>query len=621
MPPLSPHRLLVGLACLSLSAPSFAQEPSVATVPQTINQTPAEEKSIFSDLQWEFILNTTTRWQVDNGNRTGFLQESDSYPSCTMDSDCADPGAICFQGQCRRANPEYDPTGENVGDFLTTFGGSITWKSFVATARFDTNVYFNVPEASPNASRSIQKNLFQRYESQFQAEYLSLVYAGRNVELTLGDFYVTLGKGLTLAVRKVADVGVDNKIRGAEARLKLGSLKLHAFGGLLNIKNFEPGTGFIYKDLDDIITGARAEYRYKKYIKAGIHGAYIQHPRLQNTLREFYRYGATIELPRPVKWLSAYAEISGFERKDTFTPFDATQIDPIRRDRTNGLGLYSNMTLFLGPATILLEGKAYDNLENIFPGGDLADPDVSGTNLNASEARDTLLTRKAINLLIDPPTAERLRSIVLSNITIAGGRFRADWRINRSVVPYLSVGHFRVEGEGLFGLRNEATNGLAKSEKHITPAFGGVQLRWTSGQMSAEAGYRGRFETSDGSLVRADTHLLVDMHQHLMGKFSTEVFFDGRHVEETTNEWVEGRASVSLLHQAGWSLTGAYEFYTGSTAFNTHYPSIAGQYQLNKNLMIRALAGGERAGLKCSGGVCRFFPGFEGGRLEINLRI
>lgn len=80
--------------------------------------------------------------------------------------------------------------------------------------------------------------------------------------------------------------------------------------------------------------------------------------------------------------------------------------------------------------------------------------------------------------------------------------------------------------------------------------------------------------------------------------------------------------ALSLKSSEGWGLTGAWEFYTlQPTIFDEHYFSIGGQWSFLEGSVVRALYGGERAGLKCSGGVCRFFPGFEGARLELELRL
>ena len=611
--------------------------------------------------QYELYYFGTARWQVDNGTRTGPEDGND-----------------------------WDPTGEDFGEWNNTFGGAINYRGFQLALQFDTATYFHRPRAADNATNTVRQALESRYEDVFRLELLSLSYSDRDFDLTIGDFYVTLGRGMLLAIRKQADLGIDNKLRGAEARVRLADFTVYGFAGLLNIRNYEASQAFFYPealpeadcsgvtdalvlctDGIDIIGGGRIEYRFGKYLRAGVHGAIIDAPDAlddvpQGGLRgdsNVRGIGATIELPRPAKWLNAYLEGVLLERLQPNQGPEATE---------TGRGLYANANLFLGKTTVLIEGKAYDNLFNVTPRAYSTPP----TPITAN--------RQVINRILEPPTAERPFTRILANNTVFGGHLRVDHEVAPRLVPFVAGGYFRDRSFDV------PTN--------IVFGYGGFRYRWRHGEASLDAGYRAqlndpdtaasarevaaaqaavdaaadpderaaaqialeraetllrRDELREGQAFRNDAHVRFDVSFDIGGPYSLEVFGDTFYVISETGlldcrdasaaeepacrgvdtetaslvlappeEWVEGRLSLSLRSKAGWSLTGAYEFYTRQPGIIAeHYPSLAGQWTFTEGGLVRFMVGGERAGLKCSGGVCRFFPGFEGARLELVLRM
>jgi hypothetical protein len=45
------------------------------------------------------------------------------------------------------------------------------------------------------------------------------------------------------------------------------------------------------------------------------------------------------------------------------------------------------------------------------------------------------------------------------------------------------------------------------------------------------------------------------------------------------------------------------------------------QYRFTPSSYVRVFAGRSKGGLKCSGGICRIFPEFEGVKLEATVRF
>lgn len=562
---------MIRTAALSFA---LALVPAVASAQVASSSTAVAYEAPISKLRYSFMVLSTLRYQLNNGNVTEV--------------------GVTLDDGTRIPNPTYLPTGEDLYDATTTFGAEIAYEQMQLAARFDTALYFHEPVAAENAVPRLRRDLIRRYDNVYQLEYISASYSDRDVTLTVGDYYMTLGRGLILAIRKVGDVGLDNKLRGANLKLRLGDLTLNPFGGFTNIKNYEAGTGYNYDNGNDRILGGRAEYKFGKYLKLGGHGVWMTNREELPIQVEYRGYGATVELPRPVKWLSMYGEIGRMER-------DSTSADFIGVDQTNSLAIYGSANIYAGPLTVLLEGKHYDNQQLIPP--DLFQQGVNGNDIDS---------RQALNQYVAPPTAERQLLILLTNQTVSGGRIRLDYRINSKIIPFLAFGRYYDRSVG----DNDPVD--------ATAVYGGGTFRWDGGRIRGNAGYRGQF----GGLDRDDLHLVLDVAQHLWADYEFEFVVNALRARQDLQDdgwredWVEGRFAASFKAGRTWGATLAYEYYTRQPdKFRQHYPSIAGQWQFSDNGLVRALVGGERAGLKCTGGVCRFFPGFEGARMELDWRF
>jgi hypothetical protein len=549
-------------------------------------------------IQWDLTLGTTGRWVFDDGNVTG------------------------------PEDRNWDPVGEDFRDVVTKVGGSIRWREFQLSLRLDSAIYGNESIAAENASQLIKASAADRYEDTIRLEYVSGLYSSGKDSVTLGDFYVTLGRGLILAVRKVDDVGIDNKLRGASFEMNpVGDLVLHAFGGLLDIANFEQGTGYAYDEPKDLIGGARVEYGFGKVLKLGVHGMrYATFGLPRGDENETFGWGGTIALPRPVPWASLYLEGGHLLRKS---------IEAGLPSDLEGYGFYASSDLSFGALTILVEGKFYRDLFQLLPGGRLTSDDG----------------RQLLNRLQEPPTAERTGAIILTNRSVGGGRVRFDYRVSELLTPFVSVGQYR-------DFENEIT------PSNITGVSAGSRFVWSGGHALVDLAFRGDFSDQrslpvaaqfGNPLLTQDWQWVADIAQEIVAGYSLELASNGRYALEQggstacaeddvledgrtcdgglvrdaggrqvrrLTSWVEGRVALSFSSSDKWSVTAAWELYTKSPdTFRPHYFSIGGQWEFWQGWTARALIGQERAGLKCSGGACRFFPGFEGGRLELSVRI
>lgn len=543
-------------ATVAVTRTATSAVASQIAISESASQPAPMARSFWSQLRPEFSLVSTLRYQADDGNHTT-LQ--------------ANGGA-------------WDPVAEDFGDMVTTVGGAVRYRAFSLAARLDLVGYAHKPTAADPTFPSIENKLLDRYKDQLQLEYIAASYSGRYLELTLGDFYATLGRGMVLAIRKVSDVGIDNKLRGADLQLNYKMLSARAFAGWLNIRNFEAGTGYYFEEANDLIAGGQLGLQYKKYAKLSLHGAVIEPADDAASEDQVRSVGLAVELPRPLRWLSVYAEGAYLER-------DSSTLGGTEE----GKGVYASANLFFQPLTLLIEGKAYDNMFDVTPRGM-----ASATNPGPTGPR------WGLNTLMAPPTAERAQAQLETNRTVVGGRVRADYALTPRVVPYVSLGAYR--------------DSIHRT--NIGAAFGGLRWRGEPVELSAETGYREEQLQDGGALFRSDLHGLLDLRWTFMPRYQAELYADGMYSRLAEDDWVEGRVALSLSSEAGFSVTGAWELYTRQPEiFDENYFSLSGQWEFKKGSTLRAMVGGERAGLKCAGGVCRFFPGFEGARLELNLKI
>lgn len=97
-------------------------------------------------------------------------------------------------------------------------------------------------EFGPNYRSTYENGFQQELHTRFRrAIYPSKLFLGYNqpgIDVTVGDFYVQLGRGLVFSVRKVDELAIDTTVRGAKVVFDkdFGSVRLAAtlFGGQMN---------------------------------------------------------------------------------------------------------------------------------------------------------------------------------------------------------------------------------------------------------------------------------------------------------------------------------------------------------------------------------------------------
>ena len=280
-------------------------------------------------------------------------------------------------------------------------------------------------------------------------------------------------------------------------------------------------------------------------------------------------------------------------------------------DSNDGLAVYAEATLFAGPVTLLLEAKHYDNW------------DIRSSPHPTTHRKNGIIDKTFPYVV--PPSLERFDQDVVNNTDVTGAHLRLDYK--------LPVGKNVLSLSGAFfqnaPLEREWTLHTYLMWEHKNKRGD----RWV-----LQAGYRQEQKpeftpegggTTEPSLTRLrmfhwdlDFYLLVDgphdVQIHWSHEFKTKDV--GTALED---DYAEGSAYVSWNWAPHWSLTVQFEYLNdaASEGKNNKYWGGYLQYKFNQSSFVRLFAGRQKGGLKCTGGVCRVFPEFEGVKLEGTLRL
>lgn len=515
--------------------------------------------------------------------------------------------------------------------------------SFDSALRLDLNLFHEPPlYASPDGFVPGGTGYTTlRYGNDFRVERLHGTAHLGDLHVTVGDSYVSFGRGIALSLIKLDDVGVDNALRGGRVEYRVPrKLRLVVVGGVVNALNSDPLTRQIQRDdpLDRIV-GVRAEWELLDALSLGVHGV-LMRPRFddESQIEADRLYvdqspgigvatgGASVELH--AGGLHAYLEGNGQAHDNHRVP--AGQEDVLDE---SGFGGFGELSYDLSPFNIKLEGLAYRRW--LMEGG-----------YRGSSGFINTVQPLAYNNM---PTLEPVWMTIKSFGNVGGGRLGGDYLLNdtdtqlslsSSLLYYL--GGLLPQGQWA----DKPPTLVAHPILVVRQGFGETGI-----QASAEGGLR--YETTDepenataaqaSGTEPADSghlwHAKVDVTVPIEGPHSVEAKFEIRRHELLITEELEYWVTLTGL---GYDLSGLFGLtlvheYSDQTAGSDvalgdwelplprrHY--LWGMLTVHApapldGLTGRLLAGSQRGGIKCAGGVCRNYPDTVGARLELVYRF
>ncbi len=495
---------------------------------------------------------------------------------------------------------------DDFGEALERFNLNGSWEEWQAGLRVDAAFYFSKAEVTAPSfigtpcrdvdlrGRYLDVQTLPTRPGGPLPERLWLGYTGRRFEVTLGDSYVSFGRGLTLSLRKTDELGLDNTQRGARVRWTGERFSGTVVAGLTNINNVDEASGRYEPDPNDGVIGATADVALFDRLRVGGSAVTVlfQEPVSSFAPPDTREYderwllaGPRIDAPKLTDWLGIYLE--GVAQRRT----------AITGEVETGYGLYGSATAYAGDLTFLLEGKAY---------GDLAvvQPNVGSVDFRAMQYTQ-LPTLERVQQQLEHPQQD-----------VAGGRVRVDWTVSPTLGLYFNHGTFR-----------DWSGYLDPESFTIFPAtiqdpYAGLMFYGGPWRIHAQAG--SRFVLIKGNAVRMDAHADVDVGASLGGGHSLQlhvVHQERSKIVLSESRWREGTLQAGWRWRPHLAVSGILDYTTEDGQSQTWYPGASAEWEITPSSNLRVFAGQSRGGLKCISGVCRVFPPFTGVKSTLTLRF
>jgi uncharacterized protein DUF6029 len=497
-------------------------------------------------------------------------------------------------------NGDGDGCNDDYGDLFERLNLVGSHGPFSLALRLDGSLFYSTPTPTAGPPACLAADLRDRYGRRILPEKISAGYNDGTTEVTLGDSYVQFGRGLALSLRKVDELGVDTTLQGGKAILRLGRVETTLVAGGTNIQNIDEATGRHADDPQDFVGGAHADVDVGRSVRLGAHGVVFAFadPVVADGSGGYQdrwiHWGPTFDAPRLFRNVGVYLEL--LEQRSTVAKTPVPP-DTERTARQTAHAGYGTVTVSAGPATIIVEGKAYGSLQVVQP---LWDVD------HKKEFGPVQYTT--------PPTAERVLQQVNAQRDIWGGRTEMDWSFATWLSAFVNYGLFRDTSQVDTG-----------GEAHIVhDPYAGVDVRWNDAR-SRVAANGGRRVGLVSDAVRTDTHADVDATQYVNRWLTVEARVQDLEVLEDQPggdlSWREGTLQAGVKLRSTVGAAAIVDYTTNPTAGGKEwYPGGELDWTLGSS-MIRLFAGGQRGGLKCVSGVCRVFPPFQGVKLIATLRF
>jgi hypothetical protein len=204
--------------------------------------------------------------------RTAAAFEVPNVGGETLNVDLTNTSVLAYHFDNRNTVPTKPETlvDDYYGEWINRFNLQLNWWRFQAGIRIDGASYFHTTTRidsrkmanayatghDPRAEGDFKPSTFDEAQTgsdyanqlfrEMQSRYLRtwypaklwVGYSQKNLDVTVGDFYVQLGRGLVFSVRKIDELAIDTTVRGAKVSGQYQQGPMHfsamAFGGQMN---------------------------------------------------------------------------------------------------------------------------------------------------------------------------------------------------------------------------------------------------------------------------------------------------------------------------------------------------------------------------------------------------
>ncbi len=415
---------------------------------------------------------------------------------------------------------------------------------------------------------------FSPLESNLSLAKRVLEFNQKRYSLRLGDFYQTTGRGLIFSLLKTFEKEgleyiIDTTVDGGKFFWSHNSVSAEIYGGWIERERSE---------VKDKMFGATLGWRHKAFadFRLNLFGSRLE-PGLVLDNKDIFMESMSVDIPNIAEKAKFYGEFCLVQKKRHSS-----------EERVTGHGVYLESGWFLGRLTLLLEFKDYSHLDYEYNRPPMLESELVPILANqfASESRDA--TGIAAKMDYSFPDQDLL----------------------------------------IFGRFAQILDNSRNRPRPIFDIFAGAEKKFkVTGWLNVLGGYRAEeaesliFYYTSGRTLYFQANLSYPLTQ----RFSLEADFKGKSFDGRYFDYYERRSFLSFLYSPHWVLTIFFD--------QTDDPEILFfkdkrdwwgfqlEHKFKQASFIRVFCGSNKGGIKCSGGVCKFFPPFEGLRVDAMFRF
>ena len=579
------------------------------------------------------------------------------------------------------AREGLDPKQYGWGGWLNKLNLQLGWGKWTVGTRVDSSLYWLRPidrsfcesgcRFSPQEAPALATIDSASYRNSVYLAKAWVTYKAPGVEITGGDAYAQLGRGLVLSMRKIDELGIDTTVRGAKISIQKDPVAVQLLAGVANPARVDEATGsalFKTKAIDDDPRSVRPLFGTDLVvggeIAAGRGGPVIAATRMAHFVRcapYGYRSDGTLDASFGS---TLFGSCAGADR-DTWLSGLSGALNPLLRARNiTQVGQSFEVPNLWGHGNLYIEGAIQDrSIEGETDPNQKQGNALYGSLVNNFGPVTTTLEMKsyrnyyAIPAAVDASRAVPFTTVQYSNLPttelliqdsmfgffnacVNGGRLRTDVRLTPGFLVYGTAGYYYSKSElsagrcDRFGRTVDSGGGPDGTHTRVYDGQTGVEWRFDKdrSQVLFSLGVRNdRFARTDNPFYN-ERSLNYSISIFLKGPFSFELY--GRHrirYQESENlrgpdgairevPWAQGFHTTALKIAPKWVFAQGIEYYTLLGQPATY---LNGQllYRFTSESNVKVLVGQQQGGLRCISGVCRVFPAFEGVRAELTLRF
>jgi hypothetical protein len=579
------------------------------------------------------------------------------------------------------------------GNWINRLNAALRWDRWTAGLRLDSAVYwlrpadrqgygtYPGPPALPGGPPTVidyttllKQDNETRFRNSIYPAKLWVTYASPGLEVTAGDSYVQFGRGLTLSMRKIDELGIDTTVRGAKVQFSQDPFSLTLVGGLANPSRVDEATGralFVTSNLtggdpqvpvfgSDRVVGIDMQagrglpvtlsthaVRFTRCAPYHYQGSSVASSVWTDPAADSFNPG-TCDPADTRQWLIGSSSLNpvprGLQAHDITMAGQSLELpdlwghgklyveaavqqrqsDAPSASPPNGNALYAALTVDAGITNTTLELKSNRNFYTVAGSVSQKAPEF------AIVAYSFLPPAESFNMLDAEGTGD-------FNACVEGARLREDVSPTKDLMVY---------GQGVLAYsQTEQPSGACDAQGHtinssgpasavqdkVYDGVGGFEYYFDDHLSHAFVSVGARDDTLEsGDFQYREHHLEYSIAKYIAGPWSVEVQGRHRHRKEVGfNQdpntydygwWFEGENYVAVRMAPKWVFTQGFE-YTTLIGQPLLYFNGAVLYKFTSSSNVRVFVGEQRGAFRCASGICRFFPPFEGARAELTLRF